>query len=99
MIVAWGQAPNKWNTFPAVKKCSQLDISVMFALQTKSSSVLDMGRRPKLKSDYFFVCKAIVVEISRCENFDFFIHTTSFSEPDPVFTVIVYTNRILSIIL
>ena len=40
----------------------------MLALQTKNSSVLDMGRRPKLKSDEFFVCKAIVVEILRCEE-------------------------------
>ena len=54
-----------------MKKCSQLDISITIALQTKNSPVLDTGRCPKLKSDEFFVCKAIDIEISRCEHFDF----------------------------
>ena len=33
-------------------------------VQTKNSSDLDMGRRPELKSDEFFVCTPIVIEIS-----------------------------------
>ena len=53
-----------------------------------------MGQRPKLKSDEFLVCKAIVVEIPMCENFDFLIHTTSFLEPDPTEVVQNFLLRI-----
>jgi hypothetical protein len=70
------------------EKCShwiELYVPAMFALQTKNSSALDKGRRPELKSEELFVCKAMAIEISRCDlvKMGFSFHTTSFSEPDP----------------
>ena len=42
-------------------------ISITIDGQTKNSSDLEGGRRPKLKSDEFFVWPSIVIEIMRCE--------------------------------
>ena len=38
-------------------------ISITIGFQTKNSSDLDVGRRPELKSDEFFVWNPIVIEI------------------------------------
>ena len=43
--------------------CSHLRISLMAMRITENSSDLDMGRRPKLKSDEFSEVPPIVVEI------------------------------------
>ena len=49
-------------------KISHLNISRTFGFETKNSSDLDVGRRPELKSDEFFISNPIVIEVSRCES-------------------------------
>ena len=55
--------PNKWShNLRAIS--TQIDIiSITIGLQTKNSADLSSGRRPVSKSDEFFVCNPIVIEI------------------------------------
>ena len=64
-------APINGSTFPAVKKCSQHNISIMIGVETKNSSDLSSGRRPMSKSDESFVFTPIVFEIWSPQLFTF----------------------------
>ena len=74
--LAWGHAPIKCSTFPAVNKSSQLDISIIEGVKTKNSSDLSLGRRPMSKSEENFVFTPLVIEILRCEEYHFFDFVT-----------------------
>ena len=80
------KAPKRCSTFSAVNKSSHLNISVTRMVHIKNSSDLSTGRRPKSKSAEFLMCTILVTEILRCENFNFFIHITSFWEFYPMST-------------
>ena len=75
-------APINARTFSAVKKCSQVNISIIIGVETKNSSDLSLGRRPMSKSNEFFVSTPKVLEILRCENIRFSVHTYNLSEHD-----------------
>ena len=47
---------------------SHLSISATRGETSQNSSVLDMGRRPKLKSEEFSEVPPLVIEIPRCED-------------------------------
>ena len=57
------QNPNKCtHDLRAISTKNEI-ISITIGLQTKNSSDLSLGRRPLSKSDEFFVCNQIVIEI------------------------------------
>ena len=58
-------------------------ISLTIGVQLKSSSDLDVGRRPELKSDEKSEGIHLVLEIQRCENTDFTVKCYSYWRCDP----------------
>ena len=60
---AWTDAPINGSTFFAVKKSSQLNISVDKGGTSDFSSDLSLGRRPIAKSVEFFISTKLSVEI------------------------------------
>ena len=55
-------------TFLGKVKKVEVGISITKVVQRKNSSDLDTGRRPKLKSDEFFLWTPLVIEMWRYED-------------------------------
>ena len=79
---AQGRAATNCTTcFGGFKHKSEI-ISITKGDYTENSSDLSSGRRPTSKSDEFFISNPKFLEILRCENIRFSVHTYNLSEHD-----------------